>query len=64
MFLSTLIRVLVALDRRSERGQSTAEYALVMVGVGALAVFVFKWLESSGLIEQLFGAVIRKLMPR
>jgi len=64
MFLSTLIRLLVALDRRSERGQSTAEYALVMVGVGALAVFVFKWLESSGLIEQLFGAVIRKLMPR
>jgi hypothetical protein len=64
MFLSTLIRLLMALDRRSERGQSTAEYALVMVGVGALAVFVFKWLESSGLIEQLFGAVIRKLMPR
>ena len=64
MFLSTLIRLLVALDRRSERGQSTAEYALVMVGVGALAIFVFKWLESSGLIEQLFGAVIRKLMPR
>ncbi len=49
---------------RSERGQSTAEYALVMVGVGALATFVFKWLQGSGLLEQLFGEIIRQLIPR
>jgi len=49
---------------RSERAQSTAEYALVMVGVGALAVFVFRWLQTSGLIERLFGAVIEQLMPK
>lgn len=49
---------------RTERGQSTAEYALVMVGVGALTTFVFKWLQSSGLLEELFGSIIRQLIPR
>ena len=49
---------------RAERGQSTAEYALVMVGVGALATFVFKWLQGSGLLEELFGEIIRQLIPR
>jgi len=50
--------------RRSDRAQSTVEYALVMVGVGALAVLIYKWLGSSGLIEDLFGAIISKLMPK
>ena len=49
---------------RPDRGQSTAEYALVMVGVGALATFVFKWLQGSGLLEELFGEIIRQLIPR
>lgn len=59
-------RLIERLDRvdRSDRAQSTAEYALVMVGVGALAVFVFRWLQTSGLIERLFGAVIEQLMPK
>jgi hypothetical protein len=51
-------------SRRSDRAQSTVEYALVMVGVGALAVLIFKWLGSSGLMENLFGAIISKLMPK
>ncbi len=49
---------------RPERGQSTVEYALVLVGVGALATFVFKWLAGSGLLEELFGSIINKLIAR
>jgi len=50
--------------RGAEDGQSTVEYALVLVGVGALATFVFKWLAGSGLLEQLFGSIIKELMAR
>jgi len=50
--------------RRGDEGQSTAEYAIVMVGVGALATFVFRWLQGSGLLERLFGEVIGQLLQR
>ena len=49
--------------RRDDRAQSMAEYALLMLGVGLLAVFVFKWLQGSGLIQSLFSGVISKILP-
>ncbi len=68
----TFLRALVALQacvddlaeraRGDERGQSMAEYALLLIGVGALAVFVFKWLQGSGLMEGLFKNVIGRLI--
>jgi hypothetical protein len=48
---------------RDDRAQSMAEYALLMLGFGLLAVFVFKWLQGSGLIESLFSGVISKILP-
>jgi len=50
--------------RDSDRGQSTVEYALVLVGVAALAVFVFSWLQGSGLLEEIFGSIFRRIVPR
>ena len=44
-----------------ERGQSMAEYAMLVAGVGLLAVFVFKWFQGSGLMEKLFSSVLGKL---
>lgn len=68
----TILRALVALQTGvdalveraggDERGQSMAEYALLLIGVGALAVFVFKWLQGSGLMEGLFKNVIGRLI--
>lgn len=68
----TILRALVAFQtgvdalieraRSDERGQSMAEYALLLIGVGALAVFVFKWLKDSGLMEGLFKNVIGRLI--
>ncbi len=53
-----------AIDRRrDERGQSMAEYALLIAGVGLLAVFVFKWFQDSGLMQKLFTSVIGKILP-
>ena len=47
---------------RNEAGQATAEYALVLLGVAAIALLVAAWATKSGKIGQLFDAVIGKLI--
>ena len=42
---------------RSERGQATAEYALVLLGAAAVAVLVIGWAAKSGKIGELLDAV-------
>ena len=63
LLTSVHLSVLETVNNRDERGQSMAEYALLILGVGLLAVFVFKWFQGSGLIEGLFSAVLGKLLP-
>ncbi len=48
----------------SDTGQATAEYALVLLGVAAIALLVAAWATKSGMIGQLFGAVIGKLISK
>lgn len=55
---------LVERARRADRGQSTVEYALLLFGVGLIAVFAFKWLKDSGLLEKLFDNIINKVIGR
>lgn len=43
----------------SERGQSTAEYALLVLGVATIALLVLAWAGSTGAIGQLFDRVIQ-----
>jgi Flp pilus assembly pilin Flp len=42
---------------RSERGQATAEYALVLLGAAAVAVLLMGWAAKSGKIGELLNAV-------
>ena len=42
---------------RSERGQATAEYALVLLGAAAVAVLLMGWAAKSGAIGDLLDAV-------
>lgn len=46
----------VAPDR--ERGQTTAEYALVLLGAAGVALLLLGWATQSGAIGQLFDAVM------
>jgi Flp pilus assembly pilin Flp len=48
---------------RSERGQSTAEYALILVAVAVIAGVVIAYVggPGSGLITQLFSDVFARL---
>lgn len=44
--------------RRRERGQTTAEYALVLLGAAGVALLLLGWATQSGAIGQLFDAVM------
>lgn len=61
-----LLRVwLTVLSRfeQAESGQTTAEYALVMLAAAAVAGLVLAWATKSHTISRLFDAVIGKLVP-
>jgi hypothetical protein len=46
-----------------EAGQSTAEYALVILGAVALATLLITWATGSHSISKLFDSVISKILP-
>lgn len=50
--------------RADDRGQATAEYALVILGAAALALLVIAWAASTSSIGDLFDAVIDSVASR
>ena len=56
------VTMLTRLDR-TESGQTTAEYALVMLAAAAVAGLVLGWATKSHTISRLFDSVIGKLVP-
>ena len=66
MFRSCLAAIL-RLARRarteaSELGQTTAEYALVILGAAAVATLLITWASKSHAIGKLFDTVIGKVL--
>ena len=59
---TTLAHVAGAHRRRTERGQASAEYALVLLGVAAVALLVSAWAAKTDGIGRLFDAVLEKLV--
>ncbi len=51
-------------DCRSESGQATAEYALVLLGAAAIALLLVAWATGSGKIGELFDFVVGQLISR
>jgi Flp pilus assembly pilin Flp len=47
---------------RAESGQTTAEYALVILGAAAIATLLITWAKGSGAISDLFDEVIGKIL--
>ena len=47
---------------RSDRGQSTAEYALLILGAAAIALIVVSWATGTDKITSLFDAVIDSIL--
>jgi len=49
---------------RGERGQSTVEYALLVVGIATLALLVLAWAGSTDVVGALFDRVFRWVTGR
>lgn len=49
--------------RTGEAGQSTAEYALVILGAVAIATLLITWATGSHAISKLFDSVVSKILP-
>jgi len=45
-----------------DAGQTTAEYALVLLGAAAIAVLLITWASKSGAIGALFDAVLSSVL--
>ena len=61
-----LLRAWVAVMQRvesNEAGQSTAEYALVMIAAAAVAGLLVMWAHKTNLVSGLFNSVIKKVLP-
>ncbi|MGQ0670509.1 MAG: DUF4244 domain-containing protein [Actinomycetota bacterium] len=56
MLLSIYLRVRTLLVR--DQGQTTAEYALVILAAAAVAVVLIAWARSSGRLPAFFDSVI------
>jgi hypothetical protein len=48
-------------SRPRERAQATAEYALVLLGAGAIAMLVMAWATKSNRVGALLDAVFKSL---
>ena len=59
LLLSWYVRVQYALRR--EEGQTTAEYALVILAAAAVAVVLIAWAKSSGKLPAFFDDIIDKV---
>ncbi len=47
--------------RTGDRGQTTAEYALVIVGAAAVALLVLAWATGTGRIGSLLDAIVDRV---
>jgi Flp pilus assembly pilin Flp len=47
---------------RGEAGQTTAEYALVILAAAAIAIVLITWARSSGKLPDFFNKIIDDLM--
>jgi len=49
---------------RDDRGQTTAEYALVLLGAAAVALALLAWATKSGKIGYLLDGVIDQVLSK
>ena len=63
MFRRLVARLAARMRWAGASGQTTAEYALVMLGAVALATLLITWATGSHAISKLFDTVISKVLP-
>jgi hypothetical protein len=48
---------------RDDAGQTTAEYALVILGAAAIGTLLIAWATNSHAVGKLFDEVVGKILP-
>ena len=58
-----MLRLIAFVQSRgpSEKGQTTAEYALVILAAAAIALVLLAWAKSSGKLPEFFDEVIDRI---
>ena len=68
LLLSLHVLAATAAARRSrlrgDRGQSTAEYALVLLGAAAIALLVVAWATETDKVTDLFDSVVERVLDQ
>jgi hypothetical protein len=69
LFVSLQSLVVSVLARRrgrvvGDRGQSTAEYALVLLGAAAIALLVVAWATETDKVTDLFDSVVERILDQ
>jgi len=59
LYLAT--RTLIARVRHDQRGQATAEYALVLLGAAPVALLVVGWATNTDVVGKLLDAVMNTI---
>jgi hypothetical protein len=59
-----MVRLFVRLQARlsSQQGQTTAEYALVILAAAAIALVLLAWARSSGKLPAFFDGIIDRIV--
>ncbi len=50
------------MDLRSDRGQATAEYALVLVAAAVVALALITWASTTDLLPSFFNTVMERVV--
>ncbi|MCU0311404.1 MAG: DUF4244 domain-containing protein [Acidimicrobiales bacterium] len=50
--------------REGDRGQATAEYALVLLGAAGIALLLVAWATKSGAVGKLFDTVVNDIIGK
>ncbi|UDY34419.1 DUF4244 domain-containing protein [Dermatobacter hominis] len=53
-----------AVPRRDQAGQSTVEYALVLLGAAAVALALVAWVTRSDAVSRLFDAIVGRILSQ
>jgi hypothetical protein len=62
LFTRAWIAIWSGIDR-DQRGQTTAEYALVLLAAAALGMLLLTWAKGSHAVSSLFDKVINQILP-
>lgn len=62
--LSTYLSTVGAGAGKDQRGQASAEYALVLLGAAAVALLIVAWATKSDLVGKLLDAVMKAITDK